>query len=323
MAREKFQTLTEQMFYILLCLRREQCGADIMARVAEVTQGRVTVGPGTLYNLLEQFLAAGYIRETKVEGRRRSYLITEGGAESPGGRVPPAPAADGGLCDLHGPGGGTPMKDKKRALMLHSPVRPHLHRPVSGGPGRPGLAAGETGALGVGVPPGGAEAAPLYAVTYFPPGLRLRPRPQLGPAGAPGLLRRRRLELVTTSGQMQIFVSEAENPPPVETDPEVQVANIHRAHEAQLPAQLTWFSWSFPASCSPCWCGSCGRTPSTCSPAPTISLPLSSGHCCSSCAWWRFSATSAGTARPKRRPETDGSSLSAATGGSRPLLSPW
>ena len=29
MAREKFQTLTEQMFYILLCLRRECCGVDI------------------------------------------------------------------------------------------------------------------------------------------------------------------------------------------------------------------------------------------------------------------------------------------------------
>ena len=82
MAREKFQTLTEQMFYILLCLGREQCGADIMAQVAEVTQGRVTVGPGTLYNLLEQFLAAGYIRETKVEGRRRSYLITEAGRKA-------------------------------------------------------------------------------------------------------------------------------------------------------------------------------------------------------------------------------------------------
>ena len=39
MAREKFQTLTEQMFYILLCLRQEQCGADIMARVAELTGG--------------------------------------------------------------------------------------------------------------------------------------------------------------------------------------------------------------------------------------------------------------------------------------------
>ena len=82
MAREKFQTLTEQMFYILLCLRQEQCGADIMARVAELTGGRVSVGPGTLYNLLESFLSAGYIAETKVEGRKRSYLITEAGQKA-------------------------------------------------------------------------------------------------------------------------------------------------------------------------------------------------------------------------------------------------
>ncbi len=82
MAREKFQTLTEQMFYILLCLRQEQCGTDIMARVSELTQGRISVGPGTLYNLLESFLSAGMIRETKVEGRKQSYLITETGQKA-------------------------------------------------------------------------------------------------------------------------------------------------------------------------------------------------------------------------------------------------
>ena len=79
MAREKFSTLTEQMFYILLCLREECCGMDVMARVSELTGGRVVVGPGTLYNLLEQFLAAGYIVETRAEGRRRSYQLTAEG----------------------------------------------------------------------------------------------------------------------------------------------------------------------------------------------------------------------------------------------------
>ena len=82
MARGKFQTLTEQMFYILLCLRQERCGADVMAWVAEATGSRVAVGPGTLYNLLEQFLQAGYIRETKVEGRKRSYVLTPTGREA-------------------------------------------------------------------------------------------------------------------------------------------------------------------------------------------------------------------------------------------------
>lgn len=79
MPREKFQTLTEQMFYILLCLREECCGMDIMERVKAMTHGRVAVGPGTLYHLLEQFCDAGMIRETKCEGRRRSYLLTQKG----------------------------------------------------------------------------------------------------------------------------------------------------------------------------------------------------------------------------------------------------
>lgn len=82
MPREKFQTLTEQMFYILLCFREGRCGADVMAQVSAMTQGRVKVGPGTLYNLLEQFAAAGMIRETAAEGRRRSYRLTERGREA-------------------------------------------------------------------------------------------------------------------------------------------------------------------------------------------------------------------------------------------------
>lgn len=82
MPRAKFQTLTEQMFYILLCLREECCGTDILDRVPAMTGGRVSVGSGTLYNLLEQFVAAGMIRETRVEGRRRSYLLTAFGRET-------------------------------------------------------------------------------------------------------------------------------------------------------------------------------------------------------------------------------------------------
>ena len=82
MPRLKFRTLTEQMFYILLCLREESYGMDILDRVPAMTEGRVTVGSGTLYNLLEEFRQAGMIRETKVEGRRRSYILTKSGEET-------------------------------------------------------------------------------------------------------------------------------------------------------------------------------------------------------------------------------------------------
>jgi len=81
MPREKFKTLTEQMFYVLLALMEECCGMDIMEKVSQLTAGRVKVGSGTLYNLLEQFSGEGIISETKTEGRRRSYILTLKGRE--------------------------------------------------------------------------------------------------------------------------------------------------------------------------------------------------------------------------------------------------
>ena len=76
MPREKFGTLTEPMFYTLLCLREPSCGADIMQQVRQMTDGRVTIGPGTLYNLLEEFSRQRYIRELISPGRRRIYQLT-------------------------------------------------------------------------------------------------------------------------------------------------------------------------------------------------------------------------------------------------------
>lgn len=81
MARGKFQTLTEQMFYTLLCLKEECYGMDILDKVPAMTYRRVNIGSGTLYTLLEQFLEAEMIRETKIEGRRRSYILTDKGRE--------------------------------------------------------------------------------------------------------------------------------------------------------------------------------------------------------------------------------------------------
>jgi len=81
MAREKFKTLTEQMFYILLCLHQECRGKDILGMVRTLTEERVTIGSGTLYDLLELFVKESVIRETKAEGRSRYYIITEKGQQ--------------------------------------------------------------------------------------------------------------------------------------------------------------------------------------------------------------------------------------------------
>ena len=79
MAREQFQTLTEPMYYILLSLLEEVCGVDIMARVEEISGGRVRVGPGTLYAMLQKFEENELIAKTHEEGRKKWYCITPRG----------------------------------------------------------------------------------------------------------------------------------------------------------------------------------------------------------------------------------------------------
>ncbi len=81
MARETFQTLSEPMYYVLLALCNECCGVDIMKLVEHLSHGRVKVGPGTLYAMLDKFLKNNIITETRSEGRKRSYIITNYGRE--------------------------------------------------------------------------------------------------------------------------------------------------------------------------------------------------------------------------------------------------
>ena len=80
MAKEPLKVLTESMFYVLLALlQQERCGIEIVEFVDEITAGRVPLGPGTLYTILGKFQEEGLIVETAVEGRKRTYGITERG----------------------------------------------------------------------------------------------------------------------------------------------------------------------------------------------------------------------------------------------------
>lgn len=81
MAREQLQTLTEPMYYILLALTEECCGVDIMEKVTQLSRGRVSVGPGTLYAMLAKFEEKGIVKLTSSVGRRKSYVITPAGQE--------------------------------------------------------------------------------------------------------------------------------------------------------------------------------------------------------------------------------------------------
>lgn len=80
MSKEPLKVLTESMFYVLLSLlRQERCGSEIVEFVDNITAGRVPLGPGTLYTILAKFQEERLIEETAVEGRKRTYAITERG----------------------------------------------------------------------------------------------------------------------------------------------------------------------------------------------------------------------------------------------------
>lgn len=80
MPRRAFDGLTESMFYVLMALDAgEKCGSDIASAVEKRSEKRVRLGPATLYTILAKFEEEKFIRETAVEGRKRTYTITEKG----------------------------------------------------------------------------------------------------------------------------------------------------------------------------------------------------------------------------------------------------
>ena len=62
-------------------IKEEKCGIEITEWISNLTSGRVNLGPGTLYTILSQFLSEGLIIETKQEGRKRNYQITDLGMQ--------------------------------------------------------------------------------------------------------------------------------------------------------------------------------------------------------------------------------------------------
>ena len=82
--------LTPAVFHILLALSSgERHGYGIMKQVEVDSQGKVTMGPGTLYGSLKRMLDAGLVRESDKrvdpemdDERRIYYQITGAGAEA-------------------------------------------------------------------------------------------------------------------------------------------------------------------------------------------------------------------------------------------------
>jgi DNA-binding PadR family transcriptional regulator len=81
---ETWLPLTPAMFHILLALAdKERHGYEIMREIDERSEGRVRLGPGTLYGSIKRMLSDGLIEELDErpdpeldDERRRYYRLT-------------------------------------------------------------------------------------------------------------------------------------------------------------------------------------------------------------------------------------------------------
>ncbi len=71
--------MTESMYYILLSLNNPNHGYQLMAEIKELSKERITMGPGTLYGVLNRMQNDKLIKVISDDGRRKTYQITKEG----------------------------------------------------------------------------------------------------------------------------------------------------------------------------------------------------------------------------------------------------
>ena len=79
--RKVYVPMTETGFYILLCLREEAHGYNIIRKVEELTNGEIRISPGTMYGSLSKMEKDGLIHFVREEEKRKIYCITDLGRD--------------------------------------------------------------------------------------------------------------------------------------------------------------------------------------------------------------------------------------------------
>ena len=77
MPKRSLETLSEPMFYVLMALRRRTlCGVEIVHWIGETTEGRITLGPGTLYTILSKLTDEQMIRDVRWKCLQATHIST-------------------------------------------------------------------------------------------------------------------------------------------------------------------------------------------------------------------------------------------------------
>ena len=75
--RRVYVPMTETGFYILFCLQKERHGYSITQKVKDLTEGQLSISPGTMYGTLAKMEKDGLIAFVREEEKRKLYSITE------------------------------------------------------------------------------------------------------------------------------------------------------------------------------------------------------------------------------------------------------
>lgn len=79
--RKVYVPMTETSFYILLCLREESHGYNIVRKVEKLTDGEIRISPGTMYGSLSKMEKDGLIHFVREEEKRKIYAISDLGRQ--------------------------------------------------------------------------------------------------------------------------------------------------------------------------------------------------------------------------------------------------
>ena len=75
-AIQKYLPLTETTYFTLLALSEPLHGYGVMQKVETLSEGKVSIGPGTMYGAFTNLEKAGLIRAAGQEERRKYYALT-------------------------------------------------------------------------------------------------------------------------------------------------------------------------------------------------------------------------------------------------------
>jgi DNA-binding PadR family transcriptional regulator len=83
----RYLPLTESTYYILLSLIDPLHGYGIMQKVERISEGTVSIGPGTLYGAFTILEKEGLITMVREEDRRKTYALTAKGRQVLGEQI--------------------------------------------------------------------------------------------------------------------------------------------------------------------------------------------------------------------------------------------